>query len=385
MSDISLWILVAVLICVAIITAVWWIRYKRKAQRIHNSEDNATTLMVPVTEELQSQEPMNEMIIFENVALLSDDENSRLMEVTDKNLISRIDNVIPGTLQVLANAGAIHQYQQAVQSAGQLYQAIIPKGAVLTNSKTMEGAVRGFYRGAENIQGQANLVAVDGNMGKGLAGVSAANAVMGVAAMVVGQYYMTQINDKLEKLSKGIEDIRAFLDSEYRGRVCALVAGVQKLSVFRTELLENDVLRMRELGHLSAFEDECIKLLGQANNTLVGCSQKTGIKYDEYETIVRQAQKWYQYQQILLELLGRIEELSYALNLGAVSKEYCYNHYTLYAKQSENALSQLNSWHIATDKRLKIDVDSARMRRKGVSGFLMNAPALFDDNLHYKK
>jgi len=44
-----------------------------------------------------------------------------------------------------------------------------------------------FYN-AKNIRGQANFVAVDGNMGKGLAAMNVANAAMGVASMVVGQY-----------------------------------------------------------------------------------------------------------------------------------------------------------------------------------------------------
>lgn len=100
----------------------------------------------------------------------------------------------------MANAGAVHNYRHAVQSAGQLYQAIIPKGAVLADSRAMEGAKRAIYHGAKGIKGQANLLAVDGNMGGGLAAMSVANAAMGVASMVVGQYYMTQINNRLDSV-----------------------------------------------------------------------------------------------------------------------------------------------------------------------------------------
>ena len=57
----------------------------------------------------------------------------------------------------------------------------------------MEGAVRGFYCGTESIQGQANLAAVEAQKRTAVTANSVAVA-MGVALMVVGQYYMTQIN-----------------------------------------------------------------------------------------------------------------------------------------------------------------------------------------------
>lgn len=39
-----------------------------------------------------------------------------------------------------------------------LYRAIIPAGAKLTDSKAMEGAVRGFYHGADGIRGHDLLL-----------------------------------------------------------------------------------------------------------------------------------------------------------------------------------------------------------------------------------
>lgn len=42
-----------------------------------------------------------------------------------------------------------------------LYRDAIPAGAKLTNSKAMEGAVRGIYHGVDGIKGHANLVALE--------------------------------------------------------------------------------------------------------------------------------------------------------------------------------------------------------------------------------
>lgn len=342
---------------------------------VSGKEEN-THLAVPGAAELS--------IKFENLPALTEDEELRLVEVNDDKLIARIDGTIPGTLQAVANAGAVHNYQQAVQSAGQLYQAIIPQGAVLTNSKAMDGAVRGFYRGADGIKGHANLVAVDGNMGGGLAAMNVANAAMGVASMVVGQYYMTQINDRLDSITDGMDKIAVFQDNEYKSKVYALVAEIQKCSTFQVETMENDELRNRELAHLKNLEHECAQLLGQANLTLQDYAKKSGLDYEKYEKYVGEANSWYQYQQILLEIMSKIGELTYALNLGAVSKENCYAMYLPYAKQAESALEQLNDWHKENGSRLEIDVSSTRRKRQGVEGFFMNIPALFNDDLHYK-
>ena len=81
----------------------------------------------------------------------------------------------------------------------------------------------------------------------------------------------------------------------------------------------------------------------------------------------------------------KIEELTYALNLGRVSKGNCYALFLPYAKQSEEALKSLEAWHKENGKNLEIDLESGRRRLQGLEGFIMSIPALFDDDLHYKE
>ena len=96
----------------------------------------------------------------------------------------------------------------------------------------MEGAVRGIYHGADGIRGHANLVAVEAQKGTAVV-ANTAVAAMGVASMIVGQYYMTQINAELGVISDGILQIQNFQDNEYRSRVFSLVAHVKRLLIFR--------------------------------------------------------------------------------------------------------------------------------------------------------
>lgn len=81
-----------------------------------------------------------------------EDNGLALVEIEDDKVINRIISAVPQLAQAGVNVGAI---AEGVQLANQgVYQAILPAGA--------------------NI----------------------ANAAMGAAALVVGQYYMKQINDE---------------------------------------------------------------------------------------------------------------------------------------------------------------------------------------------
>lgn len=384
MSDMNQYVIVIIIAVLIALAVVFLIRKKNLRVSQTGQDENNTELSERYHSDLVVNSPQELQIKFEDLPALTESQESALVEIKDQHLLARIDNAIPGTLQAMGNAGAVHQYQKAVQNAGQLYQAIIPQGAVLADSKAMEGAVRGIYHGADGIAGHANLVAVDGNIGGGLAAMNVANAAMGAAAMVVGQYYMTQINDQLSDINSELEKISSFQDKEYQSKIYALVAEVQKCSQFQVEIIENDELRKRELDHLKELEHECAQLLGQANLTLKEFEKKQGLAFSDYEKLVSEAQTWYQYQQILLQIMVKIDELTYALNLGQVSKENCYAMSLPYAKQAEEALLSLEKWHKQTGANLEIDLDANRRRRQGIEGFFMNIPALFNDDLHYK-
>ena len=81
----------------------------------------------------------NELSIrFKEVIALSKGDEEKLVELKDKKLLARIDNIVPCTAQALANTNAVKAYHDAAESAGQLYKAIISKGAVLDKSRSME-------------------------------------------------------------------------------------------------------------------------------------------------------------------------------------------------------------------------------------------------------
>ena len=285
-----------IVICIVAVVAIGAFIVVKKGEKETSSGTVESTALSTRRKNYLSKQGSHEMtVIFDNLPALTETEETRLVEVKDEKLLARIDSAVPGTLQAIANTRAVKEYSEAVKAAGQLYQAIIPKGAVLDKSRAMEGAFRGSYREVANsIKGQANWVAADNEATNKLAAMNVANAAMGAAAMVVGQYYMTQINNQLEDISSGIEKIADFQQNEFKSKVYTRVAEVQKSSTFQVETVENNELRNRELQHLKTLEHECAQLLGQVNLSLQDIAGNGGVDYDKYEKLIGEAELWFQ-------------------------------------------------------------------------------------------
>lgn len=142
-------------------------------------------------------------------------DDYELIEIKDEKMIGMLSGLIPGLTHVVSNKLAADAARAL--SGGDIYRAIIPKGAKLVNSRAMEGAQRGFYRGANGIEGHANLVKMD-LTGSGLNAANIASSAMSIGSLIVGQYYMNEISSQLSDISDGISQIQDFLDSTYRIR-----------------------------------------------------------------------------------------------------------------------------------------------------------------------
>lgn len=378
---------VVVGICiVAVVTIAALLIYRKKKTNIPEGENNSDSdngaMTAKQTSELsQPDQKLDELVIqMEMLPAEAISDESKLVEITDSRVLARVNNLVPGLAQVgIAGSNAV---QAAKAGSEVLYRAIIPAGAKLTNSKAMEGAVRGFYRVADGIQGHANLVADQAQKGTAVVANTAA-AAMGVASMVVGQYYMTQINAELGEISDGISKISDFQDNEFRSRIFSLVAHVKKIADFQVEILENDELRLSKIAQLDNLEEECTQLLGQVNLTLAGFAKKNDLNYASYEKELKEAQSWYTYQKALLDVLYKISDLRYTLHMGAVSREQCAALLPTYTKQVEDTQALLTGWHQTSVNRLGIDTDEIKRKRVGFDGVIHFIPGLFNDDLNF--
>lgn len=305
------------------------------------------------------------------------EDETRLVEITDSKLLSHIYNSLPGLFQT---GNSINNVAQIVRN-GPVYKAILPAGVKLTKSKDMEGAFRGIFHGATGIKGQANLVKIESGTTLATNSISAA---MNLSSLIVGQYYMKQINAELDVISDGIDRIQSFQENEYRSKVFSLVAHVKRIANFQSEILENDELRISKIYQLDSLEKDCADLLGQANLTLAGFANKNKLSYEEYEKTIYKVQKWLIYQKSLLEVLYKISDLRYTLSVGTVSREQCVTLIPTYKKQVIATQERINLWHNKSTKRLGININEIRRKRIGLDRAIYLIPSLFKDDYKFR-
>ena len=91
------------------------------------------------------------------------------------------------------------------------------------------------------------------------------SAGFNVASAVVGQYYISEINDKLEIISANIDKISNFQDSEYQSKLIHVVSKMEEILEHQDEILKNDETRKNAYYDNKELETKCAELLGQAN------------------------------------------------------------------------------------------------------------------------
>ena len=371
-------------IIVAAIVAVGIMFFVKSKPKTDDTSSGSTQLLPQdkKAELIPSNDSLQELVIqMEKLPVEKIPNQNKLVEIKDNKVLAHVNNLIPEIAQVRTSA---HNAVKAVEKSGEvLYRAIIPTGAKLVDSRDMAGAFRGFCRDENNIVKHANLVAVQAEKGTEVIS-NVASSAMGVASMIVGQYYMEQINNQLGAISDGISKISDFQNNEYRSRVFSLVTHIKNIADFQIEILENDELKLSKISQLDGLEEECTQLLGQANLTLADYTQKNDLNYAAYEKGVIEAQNWYAYQKALTDVLYRISELKYTLHMGAVSREQCSAMLPTYSNQVAETQMRLAEWHEQTAKRLKIDMVEARRKRDGLDGVVHFIPGLFNDNLNFR-
>lgn len=268
-----------------------------------------------------------------------------------------------------------------------LYQIIIPEGAKLYKSKDLAGAFRGGYSVNGQLAGQANLVPVTIGNARDLSSMADTTAnVMNVASLVVGQYYMSEINDKMEKMLGNLDKIADFQQMEFKARILALISKVGKISQFNAEIIENEEIRKRTLDNLSRHEDEATELLQQVNLSIEHLvSKNTSNDFEQYKENTYEFDKLITYQQYLLSILEEIGRLVYLLNMGMTSSEYCYSSFNNYIKQSTGARNQLVNWHKNKIKQFEIDLKKKRYAKQGMEAIFFTPVTWFSNEWKYNE
>ena len=315
-------------------------------------------------------------------------EEDKVHEISDEIVINRLNMLVPQIVngyKQFADKKVVEHIKEIENT--KLYQIIIPEGAKLYKSKDLAGAFRGGYSVNGQLAGQANLVPVTIGNARDLSSMADTTAtVMNVASLVVGQYYMSEINDKMEKMLGNLDKIADFQQMEFKARILALISKVGKISQFNAEIIENEEIRKRTLDNLSRHEDEATELLQQVNLSIEHLvSKNTSNDFEQYKENTYEFDKLITYQQYLLSILEEIGRLVYLLNIGMTSSEYCYSSFNNYIKQSTGARNQLVNWHKNKIKQFEIDLKKKRYAKQGMEAIFFTPVTWFSNEWKYNE
>lgn len=265
-------------------------------------------------------------------------EKNKISEPKIKEALATIDNVLPKTSVISRNIKTgkeLLNNNRAFFSASKkaAENMIQPKG---TSKKIGTQLVNGKFQ-QTHFTGEDALIKSAGKD-------ALVNAGFNAASMVVGQYYMSEINDKLQTIQNNINDIQSDIDSEYQGKLMNIVSKIKEVMDNKIEILNNDFLRNKRYDEISRVESICTTLLGQAN-TRISKYIVEEKDYKSYENDIKSIDKWLKRQQILLRLLLEIGNLKYVLSYGNETSISAHSQYNNYIMQTNKLNNSLSEWH----------------------------------------
>ena len=128
----------------------------------------------------------------------------------------------------------------------------------------------------------------------------------------------------------------------------------------KVEILDNDFSRNKRYDEIIELENDCTKLLGQANEMIKNNIKKVDIDYRKYEKTLKEIYKWFLRQQILQTLLLEIGNLRYVLAYGNETSKLSHTQYNNYLEQNNIVNESLEKWHNLISEKLGIDIKEAR-------------------------
>jgi hypothetical protein len=209
---------------------------------------------------------------------------------------------------------------------------------------------------------------------------------MNIVSMVVGQYYMSEINTKLDGLSKSIDRVSDFQQRKFKSEILTLIDRVSKITLFSVEILENDEQRLIKLKSLDELEGNCTQLLRQVDMTIEDITTKNlNLDNQEYQQRVEEVSDLLQYQQVLLTVAEEIAKLTYLFGKGNISAAQCFSVCDKMYIKSSQVRNAIPDWHDSHVETLKIDLGKNRMSKTGVARVVSAPLGVFDENWNYKE
>ena len=292
---------------------------------------------------------------FPNIQIIEDPsiipkEKNKIIDPEIKNTVALLDNATSKGImagQNIKNSGQLLKGDKAFFSAAKegTENMLKVKGSDKVYGIQMKG--KDFHKQTQ-FKNEGQLV-------EGMTKNSLVNAGFNAASMVVGQYYMAEINEKMETIQHDIKNISTYLDSEYQGKIEHIISKIKEIVDNKNEIINNEFSRDKRYDEISREEENCTIMLGQANNNISDLIENDKLDYKKYESTIKEIQKWYTRQQILIHMLLEIGNLRYILAYGNETSMFTHTQYNNYLLQTNETNRKLRNWHNLYKEKLGIN------------------------------
>lgn len=363
-----------VFIIIVIVVCLYY--FSNKNNKNSNNNNNKEKVVDLSTKEYESAFPSIQIIEDDSIAPV---ESNKISDNEIKNAIATIDNISAKSYVVGNNikvATELAKNNRAFFSAAKegTEKMLGVKGTNEVYGIQMKGGVFNkqtkFIRENQLIEASAKNAVV--------------NASFNAASMVVGQYYMNEINGKLENIQNDIKNIQSDLDAEYQGKLIHIIAKIKEILDNKKEILNNSFLRDKRYDEISREEANCTTLLGQANSKIADYTSKNEQDYKYYENSIKEINKWLNRQQILLKLLLETGNLRYVLSYGNETSISAHTQYNTYLLQTNKVNEELEKWHNFYINKFGIDSEGHK-RKSQFFEIKKNTIGRINENWAYSK
>ncbi len=189
--------------------------------------------------------------------------------------MSAIFQYVPGLAADKATFAAADANTKMLEGA---YKVVIKDGMHLANSKATEGAFRGaLLSNAKNqVAGQAELFKI--NPVELSKAPQYALGVFSALSMVTGQYFMTEINNRLRSLESQVSDVQSFLEDDKRSRLFACEYVLNNIFNNLHAYKNNESARQAALVEVKTIKRESIGNMQFFSGRLVNTENRLSVK-----------------------------------------------------------------------------------------------------------
>lgn len=375
-----IYIVLLLVVCLIIIGILCYLLLNKNQSKeiVAKGKENNS---IVIKEDSQSYFPAIQII--ENNDIIPSNKSLIKNEVV-KNTLSKIDNVVPKSSNIVCSS---KNAAKLVKNGKVLFSA-----SVEDTNKMLSAGNNKFYgtqiskvpgQNKNLFSGQTQFTKETG-LTKDLAKQQLTNVGMNAASMVVGQYYISEINDKLEDIKNSMANISDFQDSEYLSKLLHTCSKINEITENQNDILSNDEVRKNAYSDIKNIETKCAELLGQANIQISKDITDNELNAKQYFKKVEEIEVWYKRQQVNQALLLKIGDLRFTLANGSEKSTLSHKQFNNYLDTTNRINKQLELWHNNYINKLGIDVD--KHRKKGsLFKVRKNTIGLIKEDWNYNK